>query len=542
MKNTFKKGIALASALLMMGMSAGCGVTDTGENCLDVYCHKAGYGVEWCKDLLKEFVKQDWVKEKYPGVSYTFNSTDQDGYVKSKIEATNNNHFDLLFGFIGDKPADDSLLEELTQGVYKQNVPGENIKYENKIFSSYNDVNKYIDVSNLDAENRYFTTSWAGGMNGIFYNEDYLTALGFNVPRTTDELTAICNAIYENRTDGDNTDAYEGYAFIQAKGLAYWVYMMPQWWAQYQGVSGYNDFWNGTYYGETSKEIFKQQGRLESLKLFETYLEYDKHLDPQSMSESYTYKIAHGMFLRGQGVFHVNGDWFEYEMKDKKAEIKEKEGIDYSIKLMRTPIVSALGTKLGITDAQLAATVDYVDGVTSEAPAGVSANAIAAVREARGVVHSIGAYHSSYVPSYAKEKDLAQDFLLFMATDKAQDIYMNATGGSNLPFEYDVKSKNPTLYASLSEMQKERLDYFNSNTVEISVLAEREAFPLARYGGLSEFSCSHSDYIAWFSMNGNTKTAQSIYDDTLLYWGFNLDGTSNDNQRWNTALSKAGLN
>jgi hypothetical protein len=97
MKNTLKKGIALASALLMMGMSAGCGVTDTGENCLDVYCHKAGYGVEWCKDLLKEFVKQDWVKEKYPGVSYTFNSTDQDGYVKSKIEATNNNHFDLLF-------------------------------------------------------------------------------------------------------------------------------------------------------------------------------------------------------------------------------------------------------------------------------------------------------------------------------------------------------------------------------------------------------------------------------------------------------------
>lgn len=545
MKNTFKKGIALTGALLMTAMGAGCfgGGTNTGENCLDVYCHKAGYGVEWCEDLLEEFVKQDWVKAKYEGVSYTFQSTDQDGYTKSKLVATNNNHFDLMFGFNGDKPADESLLEELTQGVYKQTVPGESITYEEKVFSSYNEVNKYIDVSNLDAENRYFTTAWAGGMNGIFYNEDILTELGFSVPRTTNELTAICDAIYANRTDGvSGDDKYEGYAFIQSKGLAYWIYMMPQWWAQYESVSGYNDFWNGTYYNEISKEIFKQQGRLESLKLIETYLEYDKHLDPQSMSESYTYKIAQGLFLRGQGVFHVNGDWFENEMKDKKAEIKQKEGIDYSIKLMRTPIVSALGTKLGITDEQLAATVDYVDGVTDQAPAGVGEDAISAVREARGVVHSIGANHTSYVPSYAKEKDIAQDFLLFMATDKAQEIYMKATGGSSLPFEYDVATKNPTLYASLTQMQKERVDYFNSDSVTISVLATKEAFPLARYGGLSEFSCADVDYIAWLSMNGKTKTAQSIYDDTLVYWGFNLDGTSNNNQRWNTALSKAGLN
>ncbi len=541
MKNKIKKSVALIGALLMASMGVACGGnTDTGEDCLDVYCHKAGYGVAWCEDLLKEFVKQDWVKAKYPNVTYTFQSTDQDGYTKSKLEATNNNHFDLLFGFNGDKPADESLLEDLTQGVYKQQVPGEEITYENKVFSSYNEVNKYIDVSNLEAANKYYTTSWAGGMNGIFYNEDLLTALDCSVPRTTDELLAICNKIYENRTDGvAKDDAYEGYAFIQSKGLAYWLYMFPQWWAQYEGVSGYNDYWNGKYYGEQSKEIFKQQGRLESLKLFETFLEYDKHLDPNSMGESYTYKIAQGMFLRGQGVFHVNGDWFENEMKDKKAEIKEKENLDYSIKLMRTPIISALGTKLGITDAQLADTVDYVDGVTTTKP-DVSDTVIAAVREARGVVHSIGANHTSYVPSYAREKDIAQDFLLFMATDKAQEIYMTATGGSSLPFKYDVKTKNPTLYASLTAMQKERVDYFNSATVEVKVLAAKEAFPLARYGGLSEFSCG-DDYVTILSMNNPSKSAQDIYNDTLTYWGFNLDGTSNDNQRWNTALSKAGL-
>ena len=551
MKKSFKRGLALAGALLVASMGVGCGgepgngggggVGGKSENCLDVYCHKAGYGVQWCKDLLEEFVKQDWVKAKYEGISYTFNSTDQDGYTKSKLVATNNNTFDLLFGFNGDKPQDMSLLEELTQDVYKQTVPGESVTYEEKLFSTYAEVNNEIDVNNLDAEKKYYTASWAGGMNGIFYNEDILNALGYSVPRTTNELTAICNAIYELRTNDKSNDVYEGYAFIQSKGLGYWIYMLPQWWAQYEGVDGYNDYWNGTYYGESSKEIFKQQGRLESLKLVETYLDYDKHLNPESMGESYTYKIAQGLFLRGKGVFHVNGDWFENEMKEKKAEIKSKEGLDYSIKLMRTPIVSALGTKLGITDAQLAATVDYVDGKTSTAPAGVSEDAIAAVREARGVVHSIGANHTAYVPSYAKQKGIAKDFLLFMATDKVQEIYMNATGGSSLPFKYDVKTKNPTLYASLTQMQKERIDYFNSSTVSVSVLAAKEAFPLCRFGGLGMFSISDNDCVAALSMNNKTKTAQDIYNDTLTYWGFNLDGSSNDNQRWNTALSKSGL-
>ena len=212
MMNKIKKSVALIGALLMGSMGVACGGnTDTGENCLDVYCHKAGYGVTWCEDLLKEFVNQDWVKAKYEGVTYTFQSTDQDGYTKSKLEATNNNHFDLLFGFNGDKPADESLLEDLTQGVYKQKVPGEEITYEEKVFSSYNEVNKYIDVSNLDAANKYYTTSWAGGMNGIFYNEDLLEDLGYSVPRTTDELLAICNKIYENRTDGTaNTSGAPG--------------------------------------------------------------------------------------------------------------------------------------------------------------------------------------------------------------------------------------------------------------------------------------------------------------------------------------------
>ena len=540
MRKGFKRAVAMLGAGLFALPAFACGgKPETGEGTLDIYVHKAGYGVQWCYDLADAFAEQDWVKAKYPNLKVIVTDGDQDGYVKSKLEASNNNHFDLLFGFDSNYPKNNSLLEELTEGVYNQTGPGEAVTFKDKYLDSYLEMSRYIDTSGTAGADKYYVSAWASGMNGIFYNEDILEKLGFKVPNTTNELIAICNAIYENRTDGiKGDDAYEGYSFIQSQGLAYWTYLMPIWWAQYEGIDGYKNYWSGIADNvQGSKKIFEQKGRLHSLEVFEDLLAYDKHLDPKSMSPDYTYKIAQGLYLRGNGVFHVNGDWFENEMAEKKAEIKDKEGLDYSIKLMRTPIVSELAVKLGITDAELSAIVDYVDGTAATAPEftstlGLSSTlVIETVREARGVVQSIGAGHTSYVPSYAREKAIAQDFLLFMATDVAQDTYMKATGGSSLPFEYDVEAKNPTLYGQLTEMHKDRLAYLNSDTLNVYTLPTREAYPLAKIGGLNAFSID--DYQIVLSMQNPSKTALDIYNDTISHW---------NDQRWSTACSKAGVN
>lgn len=553
MKNSIKKAAAVSGALLMAFSGVACGgKPETGEGTLDIYVHKAGYGVQWAYDLKDAFMQEDWVKAKYSNLNVIVTDGDQDGYVKSKLVAPNNNHYDLMLGFDSDYPKDNSLLEDLYDDVYNQVIPGEGTtKYIDRYFDSYATMNKYVDPNDTSGKDKYYVTAWAGGMNGIFYNEDLLTAMGYSVPRTTNELLAICNAIYEDRTDGvaETNDVYEGYSFIQSSGLAYLTYVMPIWWAQYDGIQGYNDFYNGVYDNKLSKSIFSEyKGRLYSLEVFEDLFGYGedkivgnttyvgKHLNPQSMSADYTYKIAQGLFLRGQGVFHVNGDWFEQEMKEKKAEIKQMEGIDYSIKMMRMPIISKLGEKLGITDSELAAIVDYVDGTTTTAPTFTSTLGydsdliIETVREARGVVHSIGAQHMSYVPSYAREKDIAKDFLLFMATDKAQDIYMQATGGCSLPFKYDVKTENPDVYAALTDMQKARIDYFNSDTVTVYTLPAPESFPLVKVGGLRAFSIN--DYHTVLTMKDTKKSAQTIFDDTIADW---------HDQKWSDACSKANV-
>lgn len=145
----------------------------------------------------------------------------------------------------------------------------------------------------------------------------------------------------------------------------------------------------------------------------------------------------------------------------------------------------------------------------------------------------------TFVPSYARDKDIAIDFLLYMATDEAQITYMDATGGATLPFSYDVKKENPEFYNQLSEMQKERLDYFYNENYDISVLLSPDSFPLVKFGGVREFT--RRDYHTALSLNmsgwnsEDVVTAQKIYDDTKSYW------TDNGAQRWTTAVNQAGI-
>lgn len=547
MNKKVKATVATVGALMMAFTGVACGgggKPETGVGTLDIYIHKAGYGNQWMYDIKDAFMNEQWVKDKYENLNVIITSLDQESYVKTKLETPNNNHFDLLLGFDSDYPKQgEDILEDLYTDVYNQDVPGESIKYIDKYFDSYAEMSKYVS-NEAGAAPKYYVTAWASGMNGIFYNVEKLNALGVSVPRTTGELLAICNTVYANRTDGvAGDDAYEGYSFVQAQGLAYCSYLFPIWWAQYEGVKGYNNYYNGISGDSPSKEIFDQEGRLYSLQMLEKILENDKHLDPSSLLPEYNAKTAQSAFLRGNALFHVNGDWFENEMAERKAGIKQEEGIEYTFKMMRTPIISELGVKLGITDSELASIVDYVDGVVATAPTFTSTKnypttlVLNAVKEARGVVHSIGAQHYAYVPNYAREKDIAKDFLRYMATDKAQALYMQATGGCSLPFDYEVQTVNPTLYNQLTPMQKDRWDFINSNLLTVQTLRAPESFPLVKHGGLRAFTVTDEAWLGYLSIATKTKTAKDIYDETKKYWVTDDSG----NQKWDTAFSKAGL-
>ena len=512
-------GVVGATALSM----AACGskIPDTAE-ALEIYCWDAGYGVQWCRDIIELFKEQDWVKDKYPNLEVYFTTNDTETYASTRLSSGSRvNSTDLLFGsqlygFAGPGGA----LLDLTDVVYNSTVPGESVTYKNKMNQSYLVSNRYLGGTG----EHYYMTSWAGGMDSIIYNATIFEELGYEVPNTTDELIALC-AAYKTNT------AHNGYSFIQSKGDDYWQYLFPIWWAQYEGIDEYTNFWNGISGSRYSTAIFDQKGREYSLGVFESLLKYEKgYVNPNGFTQ--TFMLAQTSFLRGEALMHVNGDWFSSEMKTIMGTMQNVD----TFKTMRMPIISALGTKLGITDEKLSEVVSYVDkiadGEAAEEPtvastAGYSAEqVIKAVREARTIVHSIGPAHTAVIPSYASAKEAAVDFLRFMATDIALNAYTKATDGASLPMNYTV---DETLYTQLASAQQSRIDYFQSG-LDIYVLPATQSFPLARFGGLDAFVTQN--YFGTFSASGNKKTPADYMSETKNAW---------TQKKFDDALNAAGL-
>lgn len=523
-----KKLITAMSSIFMAGLAlttAGCGgggSTAGDINTLEIFCVDAGYGVEWVDDMVALFKQQAWVQEKYPELVVTVSSNDDQTFAQSRLDAgAKANSLDLLFGMnMWGYAGEGSNALDLTEVVYNQKVPGEDVLYKDKLDASYLASNTYVKTGSNQA---YYTASWVGGMASILYNEDLYQANGYTVPNTTDELIQVC-ADYK---------AKGHYSFIQSFDAPnYFDYLFYVWWGQYEGIEGYNNFFNGIDNDTYSSRIFNQKGREYALEVFEALLDYDKgYLNPKSTTQKFV--IAQTSFIEGEALMHLNGDWFSSEM----ADIMALKGANApKIKTMRVPIVSKLGEKLGITDAELSAAVDYVDalgeGETPQMPAFHSTKSysaekiIATVKEARSVVYSIGASHQAIIPNYALAKDIAVDFIRFMATDIALESYTKATCGSNLPFNYEVPK---AVYDTLPLAQQSRIDYF-ANKNGVYTLIAPQYFPLVRYGGLTPFV--DEQYYTTFSVSGNTKTAADFMKETKDAW---------TEQKFSNALGSAGL-
>ena len=585
MKRSSKKFIKVLSvalaAVLALPIATGCKKKKEGANVLEIFCWKAGYGTQWCIDMYHAFENEDWVKEKYPDLEIVYSQNDSTGTYITQIDAGEGvNTMDLIFSggvssYTGMDGEGHEFFSELSEKVYNAEIPGEDgVTVMQKMFPTYVDSVRYYERgqdSNSKDEIPFksYVFPWASGMDGILYNREHLETLGLEVPLTTTQFVETCEAIqnskalaYLKKPEDQNGGAY---AILKDAGGAYWNYLYPIWWGQYEGINGYYNFFNGVI-GETeedyqiSAEVFKQQGKKHALQAMEDILLWDN---------GYFYKKSTGLdheqaqqaFLLGDGVFYANGDWFAKEMEKQRNDAIQFGDKVYDIRMMKTPIISQIIEKTpSITNdeelrvviraidkgfATLSAATDAVGDFSQSDMAlfermensSTGAKDYKKIVEARSIVHAIGPNHHAVVPSYALGKEIAYDFLLFMATDKAQEIYMNATGGASLPFDYDVETKNPDLWASFDNIEKDRLTYINKAKMgyETNVLPDPNSFPLVKYGGMSAVeSMGGYSVIAYFSAEGQSKgAALTLFNDDIA--------TYVDGGKFDTCRNKAGL-
>ena len=545
---TLLLGAALAFASFM---SFACNTKTNGggsdsPDVLDIYGQIQGYDMKWLEPVAEAFKAEPWVKTKYPKLEVDISTNTVVGYAENQFTAGTKIDLaftELAFRLYGKEYGRSPVLEDLSD-LYEKTVPGEEITLGEKMLPGYQESMKYIDTR---GRTQYPSLPYVSGMITIYYNADKLAAAGIEVPLTTDQLDAAC-AHFKTQ---------DGYAIMgPTLNGSYWGYLYPLWWTQYEGYEAYGKFHEGKLknnqdewvLGTTGSDVMDSQpGRKLALEVAEQLLSIDKGNYLTEYAPALDFMPAQDQFMTGSGAFYAMGDWFDSEMRALRKQRLDKGEVLPVVRGMRVPIISAIIDKTPsiTTDAKLAEVIKSID-LNKKTPADLNAAKQPGdpdvtqtdydyIREARRVNYALGTRSASIIPAYSPAKELAKDFLLFMATDKANALFTEATLGTPLPYKFDIAAKAPALYASLNPSAKMVNEFFSNPDplFAAKTIVDEAAYPLYMYAGHNAFRGLSHRRLEYFFTEEPPYTvtgSRGIYDITVASW----NSTS-----WNTALKNA---
>lgn len=493
MKKSLKRVVAVALAGMMaVSMLTGCGggKNKVDKDALVITVAKLGYGEEWLRQLAKAYEEKTGTKVEIVSKIGDSGLSAIKGEMQSQASET-----DIFF----------TRAQEFFKSIYKGavNINGTNYDCE---FADLTDVwnSKASDSESktilekmdpafeeyYNVDDKYYGLPWANGVMGIVRNKNVWDKLGLkdsDMPLTTDQMFALADSV---KAKGTAPFIYSLEAEYYSSGVA------PILFAQYEGSESMKYFYNGLDpVGESSSNLYAYDGQVEALKVVEKLVNNNNGYQ-HSMSASSSFTDMQSTFLLDEALFCVNGAWLETEMGDAYA--------GANIDFIKMPVISSLINKLDTVndDATLAAVVNYVDG-NGEAPAGVSEDDIAIVKDARenSYVRS-GFDHTALVPAYTNKLDEAKDFLKFMFSDEGLNIYYKATNGNQLPAE------NATGYSDDVEVSPFR-ENINALLAE-GKICEYDAYVKAKVyaiGGVSKYWYNGSNNFVRALLEGKTPEA-----------------------------------
>lgn len=508
MKQVLKKVVVIALVMSMLLLNA-CGTKQSdnsnkeggaSEKTLYVAAINKGYGIKWLEAMLEEFCNEK-------GWDYVIYPVYEDSILKQKIEAgIEACNYDLVFSGTPGIAGEEFLLD-LSQ-VMEYTI--ESGTREGKTVAEVIDPNVGAVMGSQDTG--YYQLPWTGGINGLIYNNTAIEkVLGKNWQdkyscRTTNELLDFCKVLKD-----------KGLApFVHSANTNYYSFLYEVWFAQYNGTEGLSKYFDGFFTDFMGKEavgyeVARNEGVLEAAKVMEAI--FSKGYSHEK-SNSIDWEVTQTLFMSGEAAMFSNGDWNNLEMS--------KQFPDNDIRFMKLPIISGLGTKLGITDGVLAQVVDYVDG-KGEKP-NVSEEVIAAVADARTWAASYADQNTVSIPKYSVHGDMAVEFLKYMISDAGQHQFSVATDGLTMCYSYDL-SKDSN-YNEFSEFSKTRWEIAKTVNLYNSLGA-------GRYGrvGLAPFKARGiAPLEVLFSRTDDRMTAQEVYQ-------YDIDTIKSS---WNTIQNNAG--
>ena len=550
MKKKILKVCAVSMAALSITPMVACGGGGMlgGADTLQMLVSDFGYGVEWAYDLIDAFKAEEWVQAKYPRLALPEPTiTTVRTQAVSDIESTYAAH-DLYFSCdYASNPMGESdgvrYYADLTE-MYNTTIPGESVTVKDKMYA------QFVEEADRDLGEPFNAMDfpWVNGSYGLLYNKyvvDTYLGASYPMPLTTYDLVKMGKELKKNKNNPE-------LIMIAKKQTGWTEGAFRIFWGQYSGEQGFRNFMSGKVDGEYSVEVFKDTGRLRSMEAIEELLWYTNgYVNTDYADKDYGITQAH--YLNAEACFMFMGDWFELEMNEFMNDPENapfiNEGNDFYF--LKTPVISSIVEKLdlythgtqeystlsdtekGVYNTKLQELVKAVDEGKDKLE-GYSDNDFAIVKEARTCKSTLGG-HVAFVPENSDAKDLAKDFLIFMASDKGIETFMKSTKGVSTAFKYQMDYSSD-LFNGFSALQKQRI---KDTSVEDWHVGKGYRTPLTRSGALSDV-CTESGQkqleIEFCSQSSDDRRtakqiAEAIYNRCA----------ANDCAVWKSMLSFAGI-
>lgn len=539
------KGLALCLATISAIGMAGCkggngsngGHAGTGENGnLIIRPFGGGYGTTWLTAIVKDFEKETNINvDVKPAAVDT-------GSWESEIDA-GTCEIDLFFdnasglslasndGMKVNGVKYDTYLADLTD-MYNTKVPGEDVLYKDKMWSSiqqsYNFDYVYDNTTGTYTQasetGKYYTTSWGGGTVGFVVNMEKWDASWGSIPKTSNELMALCDKILAS--NADKNVMMREYPFVYSLESSYWKFVFETWAFQYMGEKQYNQYINGydANGDRFTKELLRYPGFLESLKLMEECIKPrgtsgdTGYSHPNSTTINFT-ESQFKLLNVGGGIMQPNGNWLISEMAANYSNAKTMK-----VEFMKTPVVSSivdvLPDKSVSDDAELSALISAID-TKNAALSGAGYEVTQAdydyVAWARGYVTTSANVSGAYIPAYAKNVENAKQFLLYLAKDSSLETYYKETMGSTMPFTHDYSNSSyETSYFIKSEQK------LLADTMVMPMVISGSKYTFFAKTGFNPLSMPYAHlngaetYLSATNA-GDRKTAQQVFDLNYQY-------------------------
>ncbi len=458
----------------------------TGE--LNIFFNEQGYGRLWMNALVDQF------KLFHPKVEVNFIG---ELYNTNGINDIENGEgtFDLVFAgtslarYAVPDATGKTLLMDISDVANKVQADDTRSAAQKLEANGLNDMCTY--------NGKYYMLPWMTTLSGLHYNKTTLDNVfgegKWKEPVTTDEFSELLADLAA--IESKKPAATRAYGITVSPEISYWSYMATAWWAQYDGMKAYKDFYYAEYNddgvqkvagdSETFRRAMNPTGRLKALEAVQRIIGNKANINP--VSEDIKFEDHQKQFATGRyqntanpSAFISCGDWYELETAAAVQQAGEP------IRFMRTPVLSSIVETLkdtAMTDETLQAVIRAIDEGATEYD-GVDPEDFARIKEARQMVTCGAGNHMVGIPASAPNVRNAKEFLVLFASELGQEAFALATGGLVPPYDYDIMASEAF---TKSEYVKSIYSAYYDKLSFLPVGSEEKA-PLVMFGGVEGFA------------------------------------------------------